>query len=91
MSYYAAAAFPKQLRKRDPKLLARIRMRPCLICFKRPVEASHIRSRGAGGDDSEANVIPLCHRCHREWHRLGCDSMAEKYQAIAEFLRTHGQ
>jgi len=89
MTYYAQAAFPKQIRKRDPKLLARIRMRPCLICFKRPVEASHIKSRGAGGDDSEGNVVALCLAHHREWHKLGCDSMAEKYQALAEFLRVH--
>lgn len=86
MSYYATAAFPKQIRKRDKKLLALIRRRPCFVCFKRPCDASHIRSRGAGGGDTLDNVIALCRPHHREWHRISPVGMAKKYESIRKLL-----
>lgn len=76
------SAFPKQVRKRDRKLLAEIRKRPCLICFRRPTEAHHVVTRGAGGDDSEENCIALCKSHHREIHRIGVESFTERYQAL---------
>lgn len=79
---YEGAKFPKNVRKRDKKLLREVKGRPCLICFKRPTDPAHIQSRGAGGDDSEANVIPLCRAHHREQHRIGIKSFTEKYRAV---------
>ena len=91
MSYYASAAFPKQIRKRDPKLLARIRKQPCLIrshC-RGKVEASHIKSVGARGDDCESNVIPLCRKHHDEWHH-GQETMGKKYAVLEARLKATG-
>lgn len=79
---YENVAFPKNARKRDKKFLAEVRKRPCLICFRCPSDAAHYVSRGAGGGDTEDNVIPLCRTHHREQHRIGIESFAEKYQAF---------
>lgn len=76
------SAFPKGKRKKDRKVLAEIRKRPCLLCFKRPTEAHHVVTRGAGGDDSEENCIALCSVHHREIHKLGVETFADRYQAF---------
>lgn len=83
---YEGAAFPKQIRIRDRKLLAAIRRLPCLICSRRPAEASHIKSVGARGDDTAENVIPLCRKHHDEWHGTGRHTMPRKYPRLAQRL-----
>ena len=83
---YAGAAFPKQVRIRDRKLLAAIRRQPCVVCSRRPAEASHIKSVGAGGGDTEDNVIPLCRKHHVEWHGAGRETMPKRYPRLAERL-----
>ncbi|HEY5973807.1 MAG TPA: hypothetical protein VIU41_03615 [Geobacteraceae bacterium] len=42
------------------------------------VEAAHVVSRGAGGDD-RGNVVPLDFMLHREQHAIGIKSFQEKY------------
>ena len=84
---YEGAAFPKQTRKRDKKLLREIAARPCLICFRRPADPAHHVSRGAGGDDSEANVAALCRAHHREQHRIGIESFEEKYPSYRNWRK----
>lgn len=38
---------------------------PCRVCFEpAPNELHHILSRAHGGSDTEANIAPLCRRCH---------------------------
>lgn len=84
--------FPK---RRVPAYVDWIRSLPCncagklveepgdpfrmVILCKRRVEAAHIRSRGAGGDD-RGNLIPLCGNHHGEQHAKGIRSFATKYR-----------
>lgn len=62
---------PKKKRIVDPKLLAAIRLMPCLICDARPVDPDHITTRGAGGGDTYDNVWPLCRFHHQVRHAKG--------------------
>ena len=41
----------------------------CQLCgARRNLEAHHIRYRSRGGDDTEANLVTLCCRCHAAVH-----------------------
>lgn len=43
---------------------------PCFACgAPPPSDPHHLRSRGAGGDDSEC--VNLCRECHTEFHTVG--------------------
>ena len=80
------AGKPKRFAKRrDPEYLAWIRKQPCVIGERTSfsfcagqTEASHLKSRGAGGDDRN-NVLPLCHLGHQEQHRRGMQWWIEEY------------
>ncbi len=59
----------------------------CATCHDPPPsEASHIKSRGAGG--TSCDIIPQCSKCHRLWHDLGRLGFCEKYQLSTEDLRS---
>ena len=36
----------------------------------RNLEVYHIRCRSRGGDDSDSNLLTLCHGCHADVHAL---------------------
>lgn len=61
-----------------------IRMMPCLVCDRQPVEAHHTTSRGAGGDRS--TLIPLCRRCHALLHTMGRQSFEARFSIDLEAL-----
>jgi len=42
------------------------------------VQAAHVKSRGAGGDDV-GNVLPLCARAHHEQHTIGMKTWAKMW------------
>ncbi len=56
---------PKPVRDFDEDLRAFVRQLPCIICGQRKEssEVSHVRTRGAGGDDTN-NVLPMCRIDH---------------------------
>lgn len=58
---------------------ALIRAMPCLCrgneCWG-PIEAAHVKSRGAGG--TRRDLVPLCSAHHQEQHR-GIETFATKY------------
>lgn len=67
--------------RRDAEYAEWIRSLPCALTGKLnsklephqcegPIEATHVRSRGAGGDDY-GNLLPLDHRAHQDQHRAG--------------------
>lgn len=62
------------------------RRSPCAACGSPPPsDPAHVRSRGAGGDDSQ--VIPLCRRCHIRQHARGWRALeAEHGFRVAEAL-----
>lgn len=41
------------------------------------IEAHHVVSRGAGGDDSQ--VVPLCSKAHADGHRMGWETFQKRY------------
>jgi hypothetical protein len=47
-----------------------------LLAMRHP---HHIVSRGSGGSDDPANLIPLCQQHHTEAHTLGVDTWAANY------------
>jgi len=42
----------------------------CLACGEPVGDPDHIRTRGAGGDDEQANLRPLC-RAHHDARHAG--------------------
>lgn len=78
---------PKRIENRQ--LIDEIKEEPCLICSKTPVDAHHLTSVGAGGDDTEDNLAPLCRKHHSEFHQYGLSKFCWKYPKIREFLTKH--
>ena len=60
---------PKNERKKNTKLINN-KKHNCEYCGKKNcyTNTHHIRSKGAGGDDTENNLIELCSNCHRKVH-----------------------
>ena len=60
---------PKNERKKDKKLISK-KKHDCEYCGKKNcyTNTHHIKSKGAGGDDTEDNLIELCGVCHRKVH-----------------------
>lgn len=76
--------FPKQKRIKDPKLLESFRERKCEVCFQSgDVVGHHITTKGAGGDDTEFNLMALCTFHHRMVHDKGNLFMIETFKQYA--------
>ena len=60
---------PKNERKKDKKLI-NAKKHNCEYCGKKNcyTNTHHIRSKGAGGDDTKDNLIELCSDCHVRAH-----------------------
>ena len=55
----------------------------CEACRRLSSEAPHhIRTRGAGGDDSEENLVALCIVCHNLIHKSGREKFCKKYSHL---------
>lgn len=79
--------FLKKKRIVDRKLIEQVKQMKCLACGSLPpVDADHITTRGAGGDDTEDNLMPLCRRCHTLRHKLGIKTFAKKFLSVRRFL-----
>jgi hypothetical protein len=85
--------------RRDPIYATWVRTQRCLVysasrCIilglcEGPVEADHVRTRGAGGDD-RGNLIPLCRGHHAQRHRMGVQSFAHALDgSLADWARTY--
>lgn len=68
----------------DEKVLEAARKRPrCEWCGRRrPLDAAHIMSKGAGRVDIDGNVVGLCRLCHRRNH-AGTDPTTADLLAVA--------
>lgn len=59
--------------------------RYCIVCLKNePIEPHHLKAVGMGNDRKKEIVqhytaIPVCRRCHNEYHNKGEKFQAEKY------------
>jgi len=75
----------------DRKLLDSYQGIECLVCsYKTSTVAHHVKTKGAGGDDVEENLMPLCHIHHAEIHQLSLTRFTEKYPMVKTFLRLFG-
>lgn len=55
------------------------RTQPCCVCLAPPPsDPAHVRSRGAGGKDSDC--VSLCRFCHTQQHQLGIKTFQERCQ-----------
>ena len=81
---------PKRIRIRDRKLLDKVKLGKCLVCRNPVTDPCHIRSRGAGGDDTDSNLIALCRACHSEQHTLGWRKFCERHPRVQEVLKEKG-
>lgn len=63
---------------------------PCCACGERaPSDPHHVRSRGAGGKDSDC--APLCRECHGHLHQVGIRAFEESRGIdLAEIAREIG-
>jgi len=79
--------FPKNKRIEDKEVLEKVRQMPCSVCNKkRPIHPHHLKTRGSGGDDTLANLVPLCPKHHVEIHQYGISKMCEEYPLFKKRL-----
>lgn len=70
----------------DLKLIRRIKAEACRACdAPPPSDAHHLRTKGAGGDDSLTNLISLCRGCHQAIHRMGVKTFVERWRLPVSF------
>lgn len=60
---------PKKKRNQNKALCAWIRTLPCIFTGLSPVDVSHVKTRGSGGDD-ENNVLPMHRTMHTRYEQL---------------------
>lgn len=82
--------FLKRVRRSDRMLLDKVKQEHCVNCGASPVDPAHIQSRGAGGDDSFENVLPLCRPCHHHQHYVGLCRFARLNKPVLEALWLRG-
>lgn len=73
---------PKPKRIKSEAILKSVRLWGCLVDNRDCIgvtEPHHVKTRGAGGDDTIENLMPLCHYHHDEVGRLGRQSFIKKY------------
>jgi len=65
-------------RQRNEAHLGAVRLLPCLVCARSPVEAAHIRmsapgkpNAGIGARPDDSATVPMCHEHHMEQHGEG--------------------
>ena len=67
-------------------------MQNCEVCNKSyPSDPHHLTPIGAGGNDTDDNVIPLCRHHHAEFHKIGLSKMMFKYPRVKNFLVRHNR
>lgn len=54
-----------------------LRSQGCLICGRGPADCHHVRSRAAGGRESD--LLPLCRACHDLAHLVGPETFGRRY------------
>jgi hypothetical protein len=63
----------------------------CIVCGSPNPDMHHVTTKGAGGDDSPSNLMPLCRRHHQEYHYIGPVRMFCKYPSVQQWLEDNGR
>jgi hypothetical protein len=75
----------------DQEVLEFFRSSPCEACGRPPrSDPAHIRSRGAGGDDTYENIISLCRLDHCRQHKIGWVKFSKLNYSVERALRLRG-
>ena len=82
-------AFMKPQRIVNRALLEARKRERCCVCEKYGCDPDHIKTVGAGGDDVENNVWPLCRTHHVERHQLGVLTFIRKHPGAQAWLRLY--
>lgn len=81
----------KKYRIQDTMIMDLRRNEKCVVSGSAPPnDPHHIRSRGAFGDDVAWNVVPLTRELHQEFHKIGIETFANKYDNFKKWLLTNG-
>lgn len=58
---------------KDQAYLEWLRGQPCIVCWRTPSEAAHVRLNGRGGMGMKPlfSAVPLCHQHHHQQHTKG--------------------
>ena len=77
---------------KSAKNIAEIKAQGCVVGFSCTgvIDADHIKSKGAGGDDSLSNLWPLCRGHHRMRHDKGLWHMVQTYENCKKVLVEKG-
>ena len=81
--------FPKRKRIVNRQIIEEIKSYGCVVsnieCIS-PIDAHHLTTVGAGGDDVAENLIPLCRLHHQLLHNIGTPEMAKRYIKVKAYL-----
>ncbi len=65
-------SFPKTKMARSAAYLAFVRAEPCCVCSApAPSDPHHFGPRGVGQKTDDFRTVPLCRRCHDDFHACG--------------------
>jgi 5-methylcytosine-specific restriction endonuclease McrA len=85
----------RRIRDKEAFAVFHAKGRDCLSCgHGRSIQAHHILHRRQGGDDTLANLVPLCVECHLAYHGQPYRAYGVKIdanhvrQAIARYIRS---
>ena len=79
--------FPKQKRIKNQDLIKVVQQKGCLICGQSPNDAHHVTSKGAGGGDTECNLMPLCRWHHSKIHSQGIYLFMLTHEIVEQWLK----
>jgi 5-methylcytosine-specific restriction endonuclease McrA len=80
---------PRRIENRE--ILDEIKRQACLGCGAPESDPSHVTSVGAGGGDTEENVMPLCRRCHSQWHSQGVYTFSIRHPKVIDWFFKHNR
>ena len=77
------------MRLRDPGLLRLLAFQfdECCLCGgMQHIHLHHVQLRSQGGDDTRANILPLCRGCHDGYHLHRSDGYGQR---LARHILAH--
>jgi len=78
-------------RVQDTMLADKVRNSPCIVTgTPPPSDCHHVKSKGSFGADVAWNLCPLTRELHQEFHKIGIETFANKYEKFKNWLLANG-